>query len=104
MQLVPGRRALTDAAGALVLRTLSRRYGRCERSRVRSGHTCRTGGSVCARRACPCLRRRCFDSCCRPSARILRVPGEIEIEEWKCLAELIDTAFDDFNESIVFII
>ena len=40
----------------------------------------------------------------RPSARILRVPGEIEIEEWKCLAELIDTAFDDFNESMVFII
>jgi hypothetical protein len=33
-----------------------------------------------------------------------RVPGEVEIEEWKCLAELIDTAFDDFNESIVFII
>jgi hypothetical protein len=35
------------------------------------------------------------------------VPGEIEIEEWKCLAELIDTAFNDFNdfnESIVFII
>jgi hypothetical protein len=32
------------------------------------------------------------------------VPGEIEIEEWKCLAELIDTAFDDFNESMVFII
>jgi len=32
------------------------------------------------------------------------VPGEIEIEEWKCLAELIDNAFDDFNESIVFII
>jgi hypothetical protein len=29
------------------------------------------------------------------------VPGEIEIEEWKCLAELIDNAFDDFNESIV---
>jgi hypothetical protein len=28
------------------------------------------------------------------------VPGEIEIEEWKCLAELIETAFDDFNESI----
>jgi hypothetical protein len=25
------------------------------------------------------------------------VLGEIEIEEWKCLAELIDTAFDDFN-------
>ena len=37
----------------------------------------------------------------RPYARILSVPGEIEIEEWKCLAELIDTAFDDFNESIV---
>jgi hypothetical protein len=32
------------------------------------------------------------------------VPGEIEIDEWKCLAELIDTTFDDFNESIVFII
>ena len=76
----------------------------CERSRVRSGHTCRTGCSVCARRACPCLRRRCFDSCCRPSARILRVPGEIEIEEWKCLAELIDTAFDDFNKIMIFII
>jgi hypothetical protein len=29
------------------------------------------------------------------------VPGEIEIEEWRCLAELIDTAFDDFNESMV---
>jgi hypothetical protein len=26
------------------------------------------------------------------------------IEEWKFLAELIDTAFDDFNEIIVFII
>jgi hypothetical protein len=25
------------------------------------------------------------------------MPGEIEIEEWKCLAELIDNAFDDFN-------
>jgi hypothetical protein len=32
------------------------------------------------------------------------VPGEIEIDEWKRLAELIDTAFDDFNKSIVFII
>jgi hypothetical protein len=29
------------------------------------------------------------------------MPGEIEIEEWKCLAELIDTAFDDFNESML---
>lgn len=35
-----------------------------------------------------------------PSARILRMLGEIEIEEWKCLAELIDNAFDDFNEII----
>jgi hypothetical protein len=32
------------------------------------------------------------------------VPGEIEIEEWKCLAGLIATAFDDCNESMVFII
>jgi hypothetical protein len=32
------------------------------------------------------------------------MPGEIEIEEWKCLAELIDNAFDDFNESVIFII
>jgi hypothetical protein len=39
-----------------------------------------------------------------PSARILRMLGEIEIEEWKCLAELIDNAFDDFNESMIFII
>ena len=28
-----------------------------------------------------------------PSARILRMPGEIEIEEWKCLAELIINSF-----------
>jgi hypothetical protein len=32
------------------------------------------------------------------------MPGEIETEEWKCLAELIGNAFDDFNESMVFII
>jgi hypothetical protein len=32
------------------------------------------------------------------------MPGEIEIEEWKCLAELIDNAFDDFDESMIFII
>jgi hypothetical protein len=32
------------------------------------------------------------------------MPGEIEIEEWKCLAELIDNSFDDFNESMIFII
>ena len=31
------------------------------------------------------------------------MPGEIGIEEWKCLAELIDNAFDDFNESMIFI-
>jgi len=30
--------------------------------------------------------------------------GEIEIEEWKCLAELIDNSFDDFNEIMIFII
>jgi hypothetical protein len=30
------------------------------------------------------------------------IPGaRPAIEEWKCLAELIDTAFDDFNESMV---
>ena len=32
------------------------------------------------------------------------MPGESEIEEWKCLAELIGNAFDDFNESMIFII
>ena len=32
------------------------------------------------------------------------MPGEIEIEEWKCLAELIDNAFDDFNKIMIFII
>jgi hypothetical protein len=45
-----------------------------------------------------------FDSCCRPSARILRMPGEIEIEEWKCLTELIDNAFGDFNKIMIFVI
>ena len=39
-----------------------------------------------------------------PSARILRMLGEVEIEEWKCLAELIDNAFDDFNEIMIFVI
>ena len=29
---------------------------------------------------------------------------EIEIEEWKFLAELIDNAFDDFSEIMIFII
>jgi hypothetical protein len=32
------------------------------------------------------------------------MPGEIEIEEWKCLAELIDNSFDDFNEIMISII
>lgn len=26
---------------------------------------------------------------------------EIEIEEWKCLAELIENAFDDFNKIMI---
>ena len=30
--------------------------------------------------------------------------GEVEIEEWKCLAELIDDSFDDFNEIMIFVI
>jgi hypothetical protein len=34
----------------------------------------------------------------RPSARILRILGDIEFEPWQCLAELIDNAFDDFLE------
>lgn len=33
-----------------------------------------------------------------PSARVLKMLGEIEIAEWQCLAELIDNAFDDFGE------
>ena len=33
-----------------------------------------------------------------PSARILRMLGEIEFAEWQCVAELVDNAFDDFNE------
>ena len=41
---------IADAAEALDKCARSRRCGRCERSRVRSGHTCRTGCSVCARR------------------------------------------------------
>ena len=32
----------------------------------------------------------------RPSARILRVLGDIEFQPWQCLAELVDNAFDDF--------
>ncbi|MFB7540960.1 ATP-binding protein [Streptomyces zaomyceticus] len=33
-----------------------------------------------------------------PSARVLRMLGEIEFDEWQCIAELIDNAFDDFTE------
>lgn len=33
-----------------------------------------------------------------PSARVLKMLGEIEIAEWQCIAELVDNAFDDFNE------
>jgi hypothetical protein len=32
------------------------------------------------------------------------MPGEIETEEWKCLAELIGNALDDFSEIMIFII
>ncbi|MCW5870594.1 MAG: ATP-binding protein, partial [Candidatus Eremiobacteraeota bacterium] len=34
----------------------------------------------------------------QPTARVLRVLGEIEFHPWQCLAELIDNAFDDFLE------
>lgn len=33
-----------------------------------------------------------------PSARILRMLGEIEFAEWQCVAELVDNAFDDFSD------
>lgn len=33
-----------------------------------------------------------------PSPRILRMLGEIEFDEWQCIAELVDNAFDDFTE------
>ncbi|MGW3327080.1 ATP-binding protein [Streptomyces virginiae] len=33
-----------------------------------------------------------------PSARILRMLGEIEFDPWQCVAELIDNSFDDFTE------
>src|SRR5262245_10830008 len=32
----------------------------------------------------------------KPSARILKVLGDIEFQDWQCLAELIDNSFDDF--------
>lgn len=33
-----------------------------------------------------------------PSPRILRMLGEIEFDEWQCIAELIDNALDDFTD------
>jgi hypothetical protein len=35
-----------------------------------------------------------------PSPRILRMLGEIEFDEWQCVAELVDNAFDDFSEIV----
>ena len=34
----------------------------------------------------------------RPSAQILKILGKIDYDNWQCLAELIDNAFDDFLE------
>lgn len=33
-----------------------------------------------------------------PSARVLRMLGEIDFDEWQCVAELVDNSFDDFTE------
>ncbi|SCZ54747.1 Histidine kinase-, DNA gyrase B-, and HSP90-like ATPase [Arthrobacter sp. UNCCL28] len=33
-----------------------------------------------------------------PSPRILRMLGQIEFDEWQCIAEFADNAFDDFTE------
>lgn len=35
-----------------------------------------------------------------PSSRILKMLGEIEFDEWQCVAELVDNAFDDFSEIV----
>ncbi|MEU5691382.1 ATP-binding protein [Actinosynnema sp. NPDC020468] len=35
-----------------------------------------------------------------PSARILKMLGEIEFDPWQCIAELIDNSFDDFTEIV----
>lgn len=35
-----------------------------------------------------------------PSSRILKMLGEIEFDEWQCIAELVDNAFDDFAEVV----
>jgi hypothetical protein len=34
----------------------------------------------------------------QPSPRILSVLGDIEFQEWQCIAELVDNSFDDFLE------
>lgn len=33
-----------------------------------------------------------------PSARILRMLGQIQFAEWQCIAELVDNSFDDFSD------
>lgn len=35
-----------------------------------------------------------------PSARILRMLGEIDFDPWRCIAELVDNSFDDFTEIV----
>ncbi|ACU70336.1 conserved hypothetical protein [Catenulispora acidiphila DSM 44928] len=35
-----------------------------------------------------------------PSPRILKMLGEIQFDEWQCVAELIDNSFDDFTEIV----
>ncbi|MGW4367677.1 ATP-binding protein [Nocardia takedensis] len=35
-----------------------------------------------------------------PSARVLRMLGEIEFDEWQCIAELVDNSLDDFTEIV----
>ncbi|WP_242908021.1 ATP-binding protein [Actinomadura terrae] len=35
-----------------------------------------------------------------PSSRILRMLGEIEFDEWQCVAELVDNSLDDFTEIV----
>src|SRR3954447_12933965 len=34
-----------------------------------------------------------------PSPRILKVLAEIEFAPWQCLAELVDNAFDEFQDA-----
>ncbi|MEW1701146.1 ATP-binding protein [Streptomyces sp. NPDC091278] len=35
-----------------------------------------------------------------PSARVLSMLGEIDFNEWRCVAELVDNSFDDFLEVV----